>query len=280
MIFVDELDRCRPSYAIELLEVAKHLFAVDGLVVVFSVNRSQLAHSIRSVYGESFDAEDYLHRFFNLNYRLPPTNHKLFVESIIQQTGIFDSSHLESGHVRYRYESKAEIAKIIMINLFSGQQPSRRSIVQTIQHFALLRSMTVDETSVDPDLIALALAIRTLDAGMYTRFLQGKATAEELMDRLIFLADASLQRDDPNVMGIESTLIVIEMAIAQTRETSLYMHYKEIQASGHDEIMINHAADMLVRIDDKIRSMNLRQRFEEVTEMIELSSQLLSDTEK
>ena len=33
VVFIDELDRCRPSYAIELLKVAKHLFAVDKVVL-------------------------------------------------------------------------------------------------------------------------------------------------------------------------------------------------------------------------------------------------------
>ena len=281
VIFVDELDRCRPSYAIELLEITKHLFAVDGLIVIFSVNRTQLAHSIRSVYGEKFDAEDYLHRFFNLNYRLPPTNHRSFVESQILESGLFDSSHLKSDNVRDRYESKAEIAKVIMINLFSGQHPSRRSIVQAIQHFSLIRSMTIEETSVDPDLIALALAIRTLDADLYARFLQGKATAEELMDELLLLADASLRRDDHSVMEIEATLIAVEMSKAGMSEPSLLEHYKRIQANSpeiYDSHEVNVATDMLLRVSDRLSATNVGQRFQEVTEMIELSSQLLSDT--
>ena len=47
IVMIDELDRCRPSYAVELLEVAKHLFAVDHIVFVLAVNRSELAHSIK-----------------------------------------------------------------------------------------------------------------------------------------------------------------------------------------------------------------------------------------
>ena len=47
IVLIDELDRCRPSYAVELLETAKHLFSVDRVVFVLAVNRSELAHSIR-----------------------------------------------------------------------------------------------------------------------------------------------------------------------------------------------------------------------------------------
>ena len=58
IVAIDELDRSRPSYAVELLEVAKHLFAVDRIVFVLAVNLDQLAHSVRALYGGDFDAKD------------------------------------------------------------------------------------------------------------------------------------------------------------------------------------------------------------------------------
>ena len=54
MIVIDELDRCRPSYAVEILEMAKHLFSVDRVVFVLSINRDQLAHSVKVLYGSDF----------------------------------------------------------------------------------------------------------------------------------------------------------------------------------------------------------------------------------
>ena len=72
IIFVDELDRCRPTYAIELLESIKHLFGVAGIYFVISTNTEQLGHSICSVYGEKFDSERYLKRFFEQEYLLAP----------------------------------------------------------------------------------------------------------------------------------------------------------------------------------------------------------------
>ena len=51
IVMIDELDRCRPSYAVELFEIAKHLFSVDHIVFVLAVNRSELAHSIKALYG-------------------------------------------------------------------------------------------------------------------------------------------------------------------------------------------------------------------------------------
>jgi len=49
---VDELDRCRPPYALELLEKIKHLFSVEGLVFVLAIDRQQLGESVRCLYGQ------------------------------------------------------------------------------------------------------------------------------------------------------------------------------------------------------------------------------------
>lgn len=69
-IFIDELDRCRPTYAIELLERVKHFFSTESCVFVVATDSAQLRHSIRAVYGTNFDSERYLRRFFNVDFSL------------------------------------------------------------------------------------------------------------------------------------------------------------------------------------------------------------------
>lgn len=71
IIFVDELDRCRPSYAVKLLERIEHYFINDRITFVFSVNLEQLQHTIKNFYGNDFDACRYLDRFFDLRVSLP-----------------------------------------------------------------------------------------------------------------------------------------------------------------------------------------------------------------
>lgn len=68
-ILVDELDRCRPNYAIELLERIKHFFDVDDVVFVVATDTSQLRHAVGAVYGSGFDGQGYLLRFFDRTYR-------------------------------------------------------------------------------------------------------------------------------------------------------------------------------------------------------------------
>ncbi|EHA1005934.1 KAP family P-loop NTPase fold protein [Clostridium perfringens] len=71
IFFIDEIDRCRPTFAIELLEVIKHLFKVKNIFFVVSVDKEQLSHSIRTLYGNGMDSDGYLRRFFDLDYKMP-----------------------------------------------------------------------------------------------------------------------------------------------------------------------------------------------------------------
>lgn len=65
IVLIDELDRCRPSYAVEMLEVVKHFFQTPNMVFMVATDTSQLAESIKVVYGAGFESKNYLRRFFS-----------------------------------------------------------------------------------------------------------------------------------------------------------------------------------------------------------------------
>ncbi|MBE7214908.1 KAP family NTPase [Shewanella benthica] len=79
-IFIDELDRCRPSYAVEMLETIKHIFDIPGVVFVVGTDTEQLQHAVKAIYGEGFDARNYLGRFFNSRFTLRQPNFNNLLE--------------------------------------------------------------------------------------------------------------------------------------------------------------------------------------------------------
>ena len=70
IIIVDELDRCRPSYALQLLERMKHFFSVSKVHFVLGTNLSQLANSVVATYGAGINGELYLQKFIQLSVQL------------------------------------------------------------------------------------------------------------------------------------------------------------------------------------------------------------------
>lgn len=71
IFFIDELDRCRPTFAVRLIERLKHFFDVPNLVFVLLLNRDQLEKAIKGVYGSETDATSYLGKFIHMYLKLP-----------------------------------------------------------------------------------------------------------------------------------------------------------------------------------------------------------------
>lgn len=71
VIIIDELDRCKPSFAVEILEKIKHLFSVKNVVFLLVMHKQQLEEAIRSVYGSNIDAHTYLQKFINVETTIP-----------------------------------------------------------------------------------------------------------------------------------------------------------------------------------------------------------------
>lgn len=78
LILVDELDRCKPTYAVQLLERIKHYLSNDRVTFVFAINDEQLQHTIKAFYGEGFNAHQYLDRFFDYRLILPQIDNLRF----------------------------------------------------------------------------------------------------------------------------------------------------------------------------------------------------------
>ena len=93
VILIDELDRCRPPFAVATLEVARNLFAVDGVAVLVATNRRELCEAVKGLYGDGFDADRYLRRFADLPVRLQrpsPEHENEFLQTLIDEAALSD----------------------------------------------------------------------------------------------------------------------------------------------------------------------------------------------
>lgn len=72
IFIVDELDRCKPSFAIDTLEIIKHFFDVENCVFIIAVDKLQLEESAKTIFGQEMDSEKYFSKFFDYQYNLLP----------------------------------------------------------------------------------------------------------------------------------------------------------------------------------------------------------------
>ena len=166
VVFIDELDRCRPSYAVELLETTKHIFSVDHVVYVLAVNRSELAHSVKALYGDGFGATAYLRRFFDIDFRLPSPNRKQFIQDLLASAsipGLFDQ--VRNGFIQSLYQDSVDA----LMGFFSQSVFTLRDVGQAVHRFGLvMSSLSANELELIRTLTAL-LIIQTLDSTLYRR---------------------------------------------------------------------------------------------------------------
>ena len=165
IVMVDELDRCRPSYAVELIEVAKHLFAVDHTVFVLAVNRDQLAHSIRALYGNDFDATGYLRRFFDVDFHLPDPDRKPLIRTMLNSVKI-------TGDICDLLEG-----------FFVSPSVSLRQIGQVIYRIGLVVA-SLNSTYFSALATGVAVILRTADDNVYRRFVNGMMSDLEVADAI------------------------------------------------------------------------------------------------
>ena len=113
VVIIDELDRCRPSYALQLLERMKHFFSVPKVHFVLGVNLDQLANSVVATYGPGIDGRLYLQKFIQLSIQLHDrfehdeitTSSKFLAHLIVQ-------SDLKGKNLEFVTECKEELQKI------------------------------------------------------------------------------------------------------------------------------------------------------------------------
>ena len=265
VIVIDELDRCRPSYAVELLETAKHIFAVDNIVFVLAVNRSELAHSVRALYGIKFDAIGYLNRFFDIDFRLPEPARGHFIGAAIKSTPIYDyfnnarrlEAHRHDIHVRE------------MLSLFfdvSGL--SLRIVEQAIHRFGLvLASSRDDEHSIALG-AAVALIIRAVDRELYQKFTRGDIEDTEVADSIFKKADYAPLRQTPIGRLFEAAIIIARWEMRDNHlvtlphdESPLIARYKghisEKYPVNADYNEIKHYADKIYNANEIVKQVDL-----------------------
>lgn len=71
VVVIDELDRCRPDYAIQYLETIKHIFDIRGIAFVLCIDERQLRSAAGVLFGKDLAFEEYLRKFVHRTVHLP-----------------------------------------------------------------------------------------------------------------------------------------------------------------------------------------------------------------
>jgi hypothetical protein len=181
LFFVDELDRCRPTYALALLERMKHIFDIEGIVFVLAIDKRQIGHSLRAVYGAGLDADEYLRRFIDLEYRLPDPPGDKYAAHLFAQYDIFPLMK-QSLHPRYLQHHNNSLTMFgWLVDVYNL---SLRAQEQCIALLGVILMITQQNENIDPVGLIALLTIKTADVNQYADLVSGRLSAKSFLERL------------------------------------------------------------------------------------------------
>lgn len=182
IFFIDELDRCRPSYAIELLERVKHLFDVPNIVFVLSIDKKQLEAITAAVYGERIDAPEYLRRFIDLEYALPALHTKNYTRELIKRFEFKDFFEARKQHSTLAYDHDNFVeAFTLLAGMFDLPLRARE---RCLTRLAVAITQTPKDHYLDPIVLSLLLVLRIEEPGLYAGLIGGSIAPRDLMETL------------------------------------------------------------------------------------------------
>lgn len=120
VIFIDELDRCNPDFAIRLLEKIKHYFNNPNITFVISVDAVELQATIKHYYGSEFNAGKYLDRFFDLRLGLPPINVETYLSDFSFSKGQCPVIHAVAVEYGFQMREITRYVRLLKIALPSS----------------------------------------------------------------------------------------------------------------------------------------------------------------
>ncbi|WP_444883886.1 KAP family P-loop NTPase fold protein [Microbulbifer sp. PSTR4-B] len=179
IIFIDELDRCKPTFAIDLLEMIKHLFNLEKIIFVVAVNREQLDSSIKGVYGNEFDGHSCLDRFFDFEYQLAEPERYKYIEAVCVKTGLYE--------IYEKLPSDPDLGYVesILHWLCERFSYTLRDTNRIISRLAVIIRSIPDYNHRDIELIIVMLFLKKHDEHLYKRYLEDKCTTHEVIKFLV-----------------------------------------------------------------------------------------------
>lgn len=267
IIVVDELDRCKPTYAIQLLERIKHLFDLENVIFIIALDKQQLGVSLGAVYGAGIDADEYLRRFFDLEYSLPSADPSEFTQCLYERFG-FDEFFYARTHSELRHEKQHLLETFVALSGLLGL--SLRAREQCFSRIRIALLMTEENHFLYPILVSTLAMLKVANPSLYRDYAFGATSSREVIEFLASKAGGSELLNEHFGAIIEAYLILAKSSPHEDpAEISQY------RAIASDSSVANEARARSTKILEIMNhiSMRYRPQLHYVVSKLELAAQ-------
>lgn len=176
VFIIDELDRCKPKFALSLIESIKHLFSVKNIQFVLVMNRVQLEEAVKCEYGAGVDASRYLQKFVTLWTSLPKSKDEYnstsakYLSDCLKRMDFIVQNNTENSTFEYYRE------------LIEYYNLSLREIERSLTNFAIIQNATERNLNSDYSCISVFIAIiKVVKPEVYRKLINENISYQELV---------------------------------------------------------------------------------------------------
>lgn len=161
LIIIDEIDRCKPTFAIDLLENIKHFYDDNRIIFLVTTNNKALASSVCKIYGEKYDGALYLDRIFDINLELPNNYIQDYINAI-------DDGNSNSN---YHFKVCRELAKENKMTMreynryLNSMESIKNNLIEGYSYLSLFANYII---------IPVSMSLRIKDKNRYYNFIRGE----------------------------------------------------------------------------------------------------------
>ena len=163
VILVDELDRCRPDFALDVLEKIKHIFNVKSVFFVFGLNKKELGKTIEKIYG-GINAAGYLRRFFDETINLVNTTNLL--NRTMNEIGLTNLLKKRNEQHLNNYNLKLPEYLNLLFEMFNLSLRDQQQVLSSIK-ISLL--MTPREEPIFPVLLSYFTIVKLINPSLFQK---------------------------------------------------------------------------------------------------------------
>ncbi len=239
IFLIDELDRCRPNYAVEVLEQVKHFFNVPGIIFVLSIDKIQLGNAVKGFYGShEINSNEYLRRFIDLEYVIPKPSTAEFCNYLYHYFRFNDFLFSDERKFHQELNGDKESLLRFSIVLFETANTTLRQQEKIFAHARVVLNLFKENNYIFPTLYILLIYLKTFHFDIYEKIKYKQLSTQDMLNEMRRVYPPKIKEDDEGMFSYtEALLALLYNNYYRTidHKSSLYKFDNQM---GHNELLI------------------------------------------
>lgn len=242
ILLIDELDRCRPDFAVMMLETIKHVFDVENVQIILITNAEQLKATIKHSYGSETNSHDYLYKFFKYQINLPTSTKDTAGRSVENNVTYFRAAVQASKVILQEFKDNEFIYEIpTFLDVGTLSLRNIEQIVRCIETLVLFEDREQSKSPVVEQLIIVFLSFVYMMKANLLQEILNKEINESTFLSFINASNLSLPRDYQKMNNLRVNLIFLLIFNKYCLNSCIYMPTSNSREGRESLQMINNS---------------------------------------